>query len=69
MHYALWLCLAIAPLPNVFTINISILPLSVSIMILPLEERTETFKEEDRESRANEYRTTTERCLDDVYGT
>lgn len=35
MHYALWLCLAISPLPNVFTINISILPLSVSIMIVP----------------------------------
>lgn len=34
MHYALWLCLAISPLPNVFTINISILRLSVSIMIL-----------------------------------
>lgn len=35
LHYALWLCLAISSLPNVFTINISILPLSVSAVILP----------------------------------
>lgn len=52
LHYALWLCLAISSLPNVFTINISILPLSVSVVTLP-SGNTTTCRNAQRHLKKN----------------
>lgn len=61
LHYALWLRLAISPLPNVFTINISILPLSVSAQgNAGMNMRhNETFKEEHRKRTLRAMQTNT----------